>query len=237
MNDTLQAILRDLIQAGSQSNPAMNALINDYAQYHVVFVVAGALLAVIFGLLTLYFGVKWKRAPRTERRKWTFEKKTYFSFAGLSIGMGLMIALIVAANASNVLDPERGFSQVVDSIITPEVGTPPYTLYQSFNTWLQSDSTAVPPVIQAKLDERTVFHTLKALVCSILLVGFLVLNSNIWRGLISHFRIQGAGWRLKEVRLLLCGVSTVAVSLLLMIIVVANTQAAFASKTLTLIYG
>ena len=128
MNDNLQSALKDLIQAGSQSNPAMNALINDYTQYHVVFVVTGGLVVVIFGLLSLYFGIQWKRVPRTEQRTWTFEKKTHFLFGLLSLVTGLLMALIVAANASNVADPERGFSLVIDSIVTPTVSTPPYTL-------------------------------------------------------------------------------------------------------------
>src|SRR5258708_7229248 len=101
MNDDLQATLNQQIRSGSWSNPAMNTLVNDYVKYHLVLVVAGGLLAFIFVLLSIFFWTRWRRAPRTDGRNWTFEKKTYLAFGALSTAVGLSIALIVAANATN----------------------------------------------------------------------------------------------------------------------------------------
>jgi hypothetical protein len=43
-----------MIQSDSQSNPAMNTLINDYTTYHVVLVVAGGFFV---GLVKVYLSV------------------------------------------------------------------------------------------------------------------------------------------------------------------------------------
>ncbi len=237
MNDSLQATLSNLIQSGSGSNPAMNTLINDYTTYHIVFVAAGGLLVVIFILLSLFFWKQWKTVPKTDKRKWTFEKKTYFSFGALSILVGLMTGLIVAANATNVVDPRHGFSLLPDSIGTPTPGTQMSDLYRAFNTWLQSDSASIPAIIQNKIHERIAFHTTKAIVCGVLLILFVAFSKFIWSKLIKRTNVREAKWRLKESALLISGVGIVSLALLMMVIVVANTQAAFGPITLTLLYG
>jgi len=91
VNGVLQATLNNLIQSRSRPNPAMNALINDYILFHVVRVVAGGLLVVIFVLLSRFFWLRWKRLPRSDERKWTFERKTYFAFGTLSTVVGVLM--------------------------------------------------------------------------------------------------------------------------------------------------
>jgi hypothetical protein len=237
VNDNLQATLNKVIQSGSRSNPVINILINDYTKYHVVLVVAGGLLVVMLVLLGIFFWTQWKRVPKIDTRKWTFEKKTYFAFGALSTVVGLLIAFIVAVNATNVLDPQHGFSLLVDALGTPKAGTQTDKRYQAFNTWVQSGSTNIPSIVQTKIHERTAFHTTKAMVCGILLVVFVVLSTRIWSTLVKRSRVREAKWRLKESALLVSGVATVTLSLLLMVMVVANMQGAFAPITLTLLYG
>jgi hypothetical protein len=237
LNDNLQSTLNNMIQSGSWSNPAMNTLINDYTTYHVVLVVTGSFLVAILGLLSIFFGMQWRRVPKTATRKWTFEKKTYFSFASLSIAVGLLVALIVAVNATTVANPRHGFSLLVDSMVTPPAGTPMAQLYQSFNTWVQSDSANIPPLVQRKIDERMAFHTTRIIIAGILLIVFVVLSTGIWGALIKRSRVREATWRLQEIALLVTGVATVALSLLLMVIVMANMQGAIAPITMTLLYG
>jgi uncharacterized protein YacL len=236
-NNNLQSTLSKLIQSGSRSNPAMNTLINDYTKYHVVLVVVGGFLVLIFILLSLFFWTQFKRTPQAAKHKWTFEKKTYFSLGALSIVVGLLLALIVAANASNVLNPQHGFSLLIDSLGTPKAGTQMDKLYQAGNTWIQSGSTNIPPLIQRKIQERIAFHTTKAIVCGVLLVISVVLSIWIWRTLIKKSRVRESKWGLEERALLVFGAVTIAFSLLLMVIVVANMQGAFAPITLTLFNG
>ena len=237
MSDNLQTILNNLIHSGLWSNPAMSTLITDYTQYHLVLVAAGGLLVIMFVLLSIFFGVRWMRAPKTETRKWTFEKKAYFSFGVLSLMVGALFGLIVLANASNVVDPRHGFALLVDSMGTPNAGTPKDQVYQAFNTWVQSGSTAIPSVAQSRFLERISFHSTKALVSGMLLFVFVVVSMRIWKLLIQRTKVRAAKWRLKESALLISGVATMSFSLLLVVIVVANMQAAVAPMALTLLYG
>jgi energy-coupling factor transporter transmembrane protein EcfT len=236
-NDNLQSTLSKLIQSGSRSNPAMNTLINDYTEHHVVLVVVGGFFVLIFFLLCLFFWTQFKRTPQTAKHKWSFEKKTYFSLGVVSIVVGLLIALIVAVNATTVLNPLPGFSSLVDSLGTPKAGTQMDKLYQAFNTWLQSGSTHIPSLIQSKIDERLAWQRPKAIVSGVLLVVFVALSTCLCRTLLKKSRVRESTWGLKERALLVCGAATITLSLLLMVIVIANMQGAFAPITLTLAFG
>ena|SRR5579871_5469746 len=161
----------------------------------------------------------------------------YCSFGAVSIVVGLVFAWFVAVDATNVLDPRDGFSFLVDSLGTPQPGTPMDHLYQAFNTWIQSGSTTIPSLVQEKIQERMAFHTTKAIVSGVLLVVFVVLGTLIWRTLLKKSRIREATWRLTESALLVCGAVAITFSLLLLVIVVANLQGAFAPITLTLLDG
>lgn len=237
MNDVLQTTLHKLIQSRSRPNPALNALMNDYILFHVVRVVDGGLLVVIFVLLSGLFWLRWKRLPRSDERNWTFERKTYFAFGILSTVVGLLIAFVVVVNAATVLNPWPGLSLLVDQLETPKTGTQMAKLYQAFNTWLQSGSQSIPPLIQQRIQERIALHRTRVIVCGIFLVAFAVLSKSIWSTLIKRSRAREPKWTLKEGALFVCGTASVTLSLLLMVIVDVNLRWAFAQITVTLLYG
>lgn len=236
-NNNLQRTLSKLIQSGSRSNSAMNTLLNDYTTDHMVLVVVGGFFVLIFLLLSLFFWTQLKRTHQAAKHKWTFEKKTYFSFGAVSIVVGLLLALIVAVNVTTVLNPLPGFSSLVDSLGTPKAGTQMDKLYQAFNTWLQSGSTHIPSLIQSKIDERLAWQRPKAIVSGVLLVVFGALSTRIWSTLIKKSRVHESKWGLKERALVVFGAATITFSLLLVVIVVANMQGAIAPITLTLAFG
>lgn len=236
-NNNLQKTLSQLIQSGLRSNPAMNTLINDYTMYHMVLVVVGGFFVLIFLLLSLFFWTQWKRTPQAAKHTWTFEKKAYFSLGAVSTVVGLLMALIVVVNATTVLNPLPGFSSLVDSLGTPKAGTQMEKLYQAFNTWLQSGSTHIPSFIQSKIDERLAWQRPKAIVSSVLLVVFGALSACLWRTLLKKSQVRESTWGLKERTLLVFGAATITFSLLLVVLVVANTQGAFAPLALTLTFG
>jgi uncharacterized membrane protein YsdA (DUF1294 family) len=237
LNDNLQATLTHMIQSGSWSNPALNTIFNDYIKYHVVAVVTDSFFVVIFLLLSIFFWTHWRKTPRTDKRKWTFEKKTYFSFGIVSGVVGLLIAFVIAANVSVLIDPRTGFSLLVDELGTPGAGTPKGNLYQAFNTWLKSGSTAMPSLVQSKIDEHIASHTIIAIVSSILLVVCVALSTLIWSTLIKRSRVREAKWRLQERALLVSGVATVAFSLLLLVVFEKYLQGALYPITWTLAFG
>lgn len=237
MTGALQATLDKLIQSRSRSNPAMNALMSDYIRFHVVRVVVGGLLMVVFLLLSRFFWSRWKRLPRSDDRQWTFERKTFVTFGILSTVVGLLIAFVVAVNAATVLHPWPGLSWLVDSLETPKTGTHMDALYQAFDTWLQSGSPGIPPLIQQRIQERIVLHTTRVIVGGILLVAFAGLSKSIWSTLVTRSRTREPQWTLREGSLLVCGAASVILSLVLMVMVEVNLRWAFAQLTVTLLYG
>lgn len=236
-SDSLQTTLNNLLQSGTQSNPALNSLLSDYIKYHVVLLIVGVLFTLILVTLSVLFWVRYKRAPKTDTGKWTFEKKTYFSFGLLTTLVGLFMALIVVANTSTVLNPQKGFSGMVGMLGTSQNGTHKAELYQSFNTWLQSGSTHVPTLIQSRINDRLAWQLPKAIICSALLAVFVVMSARIWGTLIRQSKAREAKQKLKEKVMLFSGVVSVAVCLLLMLMVIGNTQGAFAPLSLTLLFG
>ena len=215
----------------------MNTLIDDYTRYHVVLVIAGGILLLIFILLSIFFWTQFRRTPRGDTHKWSFEKKVYASFGALCIIVGLLIALVTAANASNALNPRHGFSLLVDSLGTPGGGTQMAALYRAFNAWIQSGSDNMPSIIQGRVHDRIALNTIRAIFSGVLLIGFVALSTGIWGTLVRKSRVRESGWGLKERALLVSGVATIALSLVLMVIAERNMQGAFAPITLVLLYG
>jgi hypothetical protein len=237
LNDNLRATLTKMIQSGSWSNPALSTIFNDYVKYHVVAVITDSFFVVIFILLSVFFWTHWRKTPQTDKRKWTFEKRSYFAFGIVSGVVGLLIAFVVVVNVITLMDPRPGFTLLVDDLGTPKSGTPMAQLYQAFNTWLQSGSTTIPSLVQSKIDERIAFNTIIVIVSSILLVVCVALSTLIWSTLIKRSRRREATWRLQESSLLVSGVATVAFSLLMLVVFEKYLQGALYPITWTLAFG
>jgi uncharacterized membrane protein len=233
-NDSLQTTLNNLLQSGTRSNPALNSLLDDYIKYHVVLLIVGGFFTIILAILSILFWTRCKRSPKTNNSKWTFEQKTYFSFGLLTTIVGLLMTLLVMVNAGTVLKPQPGFSGVISMLGRSQAGTPRAELHQSFNRWLQSGSTQIPPLVQSKISDRLTWQQPKAIICSVLLAAFSMVSMRIWGKLIRQSKVLGTKPKLK---LLFSGVVGVAVCFLLMLMVIGNTQGTFAPISLTLIYG
>jgi hypothetical protein len=136
-----------------------------------------------------------------------------------------------------VLNPRQGFSGSISLLRAAEAGTQTDDLYRSVNTWLQSGSADTPSIVHGRIDERLAWQRPKAIVCSILLVVFVILSALTWRTLIRKSRDHDARWRLKETALLLLGAVSVLACLLLMLMVMGNTQGSIAPISLTLFFG
>jgi uncharacterized membrane protein len=233
-SDSLQTTLNNLLQSGTRSNPALNSLLDDYIKYHVILLIVGGFFTVILAILSILFWARCKRSPNLNNSKWTFEQKTYFSFGLLTTIVGLLMALLVGVNAGTVLKPQPGFSGVISMLGRSPSGTPKAELQQSFNRWLQSGSTQIPPLVQSKINDRLAWQQPKAIICSVLLTTFSMVSMRIWGKLIRQSKVLGTKPKLK---LLFSGVIGVAVCFLLMLMVIGNMQASFAPMSLTLVYG
>ncbi|WP_435164207.1 hypothetical protein [Paenibacillus glycanilyticus] len=234
MNE-LQNALSEVIESGSQANPALSAVIHNYAKYHAVLVIFGGLLVIIFALLSIRFWAKFKRNPHYNKSKWSFEKKVYFSFGIMSLFITLLMALIVVANATNTFYPLHGFSLFIDSFAISDGGSYKDEWRYAFIEWIRSGNESIPAMIQQKINARIEFHAAKAFVCGALLIIFVALGLFLWNSLIKRSKAMGSKWRYIEKTYFISGIATVALSLLLMVMVVANTQGAIAPLTAFLV--
>ncbi len=237
MRSNLHDTLEELLSSGPDSNPALNALLDDYTKYHVAFVGVGGCFLLAFAVLAAFSWRRFRKARKLETRRWSFERVTYLFFAASSAVFALTMALLVSANASNVADPRHGFSGGLGMLDTPRAGTRAGELHQSFATWLQSGQTDTPTMVNARIDDRLAWQRPKAIICSVLLVVVLLLCAHIWRILIRGSRVRQKGWTPKDVTLLAAGLLGGPVSLVLMVMVIGNTQASLAPLSMTLFYG
>lgn len=233
--DTLRAMLDDLLRSGTTSNPALNRLLDDYTRFHLVLVAVGGLFMLGFVVLTVLSWRGFRRATSTNDRRWTFEKRTFLSFTGLGGLLAALTAVVIAANVSNVLDPRRGFAGSIGMIGTDRAGTSTVSLHQSFMMWLQSDSSATPPLVQRAIDDRLAWQQPKALISIVLFFVCVWLCVRIWRALIVKSRVNEPERNLKTVGLGFARWGLVATSFVLMLMVIGNTQASLAPLGLTLL--
>jgi hypothetical protein len=196
----LPTTLQHLLQSHTDSNPAFNALLHDYASYHAVLVVLGGLVTSGLVLLTV-------RAWRRSR-----------ALAVASAVLSLLIALIVFANAGNVLNPRHGLEGNIPMLRATPPGTEQAKVQQAANAWLRSGSADKPRLLQDKIDARLSWQRPKAIITSVLFVA-----------------VAGLCVRIRRRRI----VSMVATlcTLVLLVMAVANTQASVAPVFLTVLYG
>jgi hypothetical protein len=200
------------------TSPAYDRLLTADRNFHVVFLVVGG----FFTLLLLLFSVfSWVRFKRARRRG--FERRSYFAFGAVSLTVGLLMAVVFWANVTSVVNPRQTLSGTTFS----PVG----------QAWLQYGSAQISPLLQHAIDERLAWQRPKAVICSVLLVAFVTLTVFLWRTLIRQ-STTGEPFRKLIRRLTLCaGVLSAVSCLLLMLMVIGNTEGAFAPLFLTVLCG
>lgn len=233
----LRATLAKLLHAGTDTNPALNALIHDYALFHAVLALVGGVFLLACLLLSYFF---WARLARTRRERVSasrFERWTYASFGLLSVTLALFLAVVVAANLSTVANPRVGLSGSLPLLGTPSAGSSTAVLQDSVASWVASGKTSAPAVVRDRVADRLEWQRPKAIVVTLLLFPVVLITAGIWRTLIRRSRDPGQGARTATASLLVTGVVSVAASLLLMLMVMGNTQGAIAPLSLTLFLG
>jgi hypothetical protein len=125
----------------------------------------------------------------------------------------------------------------VTSVVNPRQTLSGTTFSRIGQTWLRSGRAQISPLLQHAIDERLAWQRPKAIICSILLVAFVTLTMFLWRTLIRQSK-TGEPFRTFSRRLMLsAGVLSAASCLLLMLMVIGNTEGAFAPLSLTVLYG
>jgi uncharacterized membrane protein YidH (DUF202 family) len=235
--DDLRSSLHSLLESGTDTNPALAALLHDYTRYHQVLVVVGGIFLVAVTGLSVLLWRRFRRSRSAASPAPRFERRTYFWSALLLTGVSMLLALVVAANISNVLDPRHGFGGAIGLVGSPKAGTSAEELQAAYATWLTSGTDEVPPRVTEAIDDRLAWQRPKAIITSALLAGFVALAAVTWRSLIRRSRGRTGRRPLREWSLLGLGLVSGAACLLLMLMVMGNTQGSIAPLSLTLFYG
>lgn len=143
------------------------------------------------------------------------------------------MAVVTAANTSHALEPVPGLKLMVDG----SAKSSDSTTSQAMAAWVQSGSPDMPSALDSAIDDRLAWQQPKAIICAVLFILFVALGMRIWKTLIRQSREPQGVRRLKDKALLAGGVATVPLSLLLLIMAVANTQGAIAPIAITVLGG
>ncbi len=237
MSDELHSTLDRLAQPGAAPNAAFDALLADYSRFHWVLAVLSLMVGVCVGGFAIW---AWRRSlSRTAagERRWTVNRVASILAALASTAVGLIMALISAANLSNALKPLDGFRGSIGLIGTPEPGSSAAQLHQAFDQWMQSGNASVPSEVARSVDARLAWQRPKAIICAILLVVVVMLAWRLWRALGARAARPGHRWVLSEVGRVGLGLGSIGVGLVLTLMVMGNTQASMAPVAMTLFYG
>ena len=234
--EDLRSVLDGLFASGTTTNPALNDLVDSYGRYHAGFVVVGGLFLLGFAALAAFSWRRLRSASKDGSRSRRFERATYLAFFVSSTAMSLLMALLLVANGGNAANPSAGLAGSVGSIRTPRAGTRSAELHDAFTAWLRSGHAARPEVIDARIEDRLAWQRPKAIICALLLILVLVVAAAVWRKLIHRSRLD-AVWTPRGGALLALGLLLGPITLVLMAMVIGNTQAALAPLSMTLLFG
>lgn len=232
----LRRLLNDLLSTGGRTNRALELLIDDYATYHLVLVVAGGvgtITCIAFAVRSFQMN---RRAVRASGGRWTFEAKVHGGFSILAAIVGLGLGLLVLANGTNAANPRNGFADSINSIGEPS-SPAGARLQASFTEWLEADAGAAPAEVEERVHSRLSWQRPKAVATTALTVLLAALSIRTWRALIRRSRHSPVTGSPNGVMSLATGVALVPCVLVSMVMAIANTQASIAPLTMTLLYG
>lgn len=236
--DNLSLTISELLQSGTQSNQALNQLLNDYSRYHFALSVIASLFLVGFIVLGLFFWKRFKNISKDSLDTKIFEKRVYVTFLLVCVFVGSLLLLLIAGNVSNAIHPRQGLAGTVAMLqVTPSSSQEKIALYKSVATWLHSDNSELPVPLQDKINDRLAWQGPKAIVCTLLLGLGLFANLIIWRAIIRHSRVCRMRRAYKVWPLLILGIIMVMICLGLMLMIMGNAQAVFAPIVLTILFG
>jgi hypothetical protein len=224
----------ELIQSDWQSNPAMKALISDYANYHTIFVVAASIALLALVSMSIFFWMKSRKISRTGTSGEIFERRVFRSFAFLISLVSLVFTLLIAVNATNAFSPSNalhGFSLLAEES-APRGDS---AVGRALIGWIESSTVQPPLLIMQKIHDRLSWQRPKAIICGVLLILFVALSERLWGSLLKRKKAIKPNGRIGDTTLFVAGTTTVALALLMLIMVIANTQATLAPLTITVL--
>ncbi|MCX6522083.1 MAG: hypothetical protein NTZ21_15600 [Actinobacteria bacterium] len=234
---SLQETLTQLLGSDSTSNPALDRLLDDYAASHATLAVVGGGFLLVLLLLTAFCWRQRRRSRADGAGPRTFEYTTYGRLGLMSLAVSALLAVVVAANLGNALDSRPGFAGVVTSLGSPPASGSQAEVQLEFSTWLASGDAATPPPIDERIDDRLAWQFPKAVITAVLLALMATVGARTWRGLLQASRVPDRPRAARDRVQRVTAFGSVPVCLVLMLMVMGNTQASVAPLTMTMLFG
>lgn len=238
MADSLQDIFAGVAQSGPEENAAYALLLQDYTDSKIAFLVGGTIgLGVILTIVWRAGKKLFGKMPAGSGPLSKFERRTYIFFGITGAATALAMLLILAANLSNVISPQNGLAHAVPEMAMPQTDVRRAELQAAVKTWLKSGEERMPAVLQVAVQDRLAWQRPKAAICLILFVALSWLTRIIWKNLIRQSKSNGPKSKIKNMFLIFIGIFLVPLTLLLMIMAIANAQGSYAPIIITTMLG
>ncbi len=234
---SLQETLTQLLGSDSTSNPALDRLLDDYAAAHATLAVMGGCFLLGLLLLTAFCWRQRRRSRAGGAGTRSFEYRTYGRLGLVSLVASALLAVVVAANLGNALDSRPGFAGVATSLGSPPASGSRAEVQLEFSMWLASGDPATPPPIEERIDDRLAWQVPKAIITGVLLALMAAVGGRTWRGLLRASRIPDRPRAARDRAQRAIAFGSVPVCLVLMLMVMGNTQASVAPLTMTMLFG
>ncbi len=203
----LTTTLTAVLESGVDSNPALTALLRDYTAYHVVLVRGGRPVPCGPRLAQRHDVAPLEAQSPDRKRRNGFRAPNLSSFGLLQRG-GRALRWRSSLRRTSAPPSIRGTGSPARSGCSgaPKTGHVGSRLQDAFTTWLTSGADEVPPRVADAIDDRLSWQRPKAIVCSVLLAGRVVLSAATWRSLVRRSRARSGRRPLREWGLLGVGV-------------------------------
>lgn len=231
--EPLRQTLQNLLHAEVSGNVAFDHLMLDYSNYHGIFLLLGTPIALIIGLAAF---LSWRKVILLRGQELRRTERRMNALLGLfSTVTALFLGLVLVGNASNVLNPRHGFTSLVETLPPAQKGSALAQVRHAFDVWLSSGSALLPETVREHVQERLSWQQPKAILCGLILVVLTALTMKFWNQTVKTNTQPHAAATSSRTRIFL--VLAIPVLHLLALMFIANTQAAFAPITITMLYG
>ncbi|WP_428150203.1 hypothetical protein [Caulobacter sp.] len=224
--------------APTASKAAIDILVRDYANYHLVFAIGGALVVMAaFGLAALSVRALARLKHTRPAHGIRFARWTYTAAAAAGLLTGAGMAVLVLANLGNALHPAAGFADAIKPISGQRAPSQRSAVQDAGAAWMASGEAAMPVVLRRAIEARLAWQAPKAALSLTGLTFAAVFSVQWWNRLLKRARQTLPLSRFALTMGVAVGCLMALIVLLLIVLTLANLQASIAPIVLTLIMG
>lgn len=233
---SLSQTLFRIVSQGGGDIPSYNVLYQDYVKFHFIIFICGAIFLMLLLSMTAFAAKRVLFNARQQQPSVTrFEKRAFWLFVLAGIATSSIMLVIVLANLSTVIEPHQGFVRTFPDMHVAPSDARGMALHEEVKLWLESEDPKIPLLLQEAVRDRLSWQKPKAAISGLLLVILSALTALIWTTLLRRARLGYSLNKPSWVCLTALGIVALPIDFLLMLMLLANTQASLAPLMLTLI--